>query len=69
MIDLEAARARRGRADGTEPWVRKDWLADHFAVSTRTIERWVRLGMPCRKFGVVLFQVGACERWLDQQAS
>lgn len=67
VVDLEAARARRGAAGGTEPWVRKDWLAEWFSVSPRSIERWVKRGMPHKKYGVILFQVGACERWLDEQ--
>lgn len=69
MGEVVQMRVARGRRQGEgEPWSRKAQVAEHFAVSTRTIERWVKLGMPSRPYGVVLFQLSKCEDWLAQQA-
>lgn len=68
VFDLQAARAARGRVEGTEPWVTTDRVAEHFSRSTRTIQRWVDRGMPSKKYGVRLFKLSWCERWLEEQA-
>ena len=66
LVDLADHRARRG---APEPWCRKAEVAEHFSVSTRTVERWQAGGLPFRKVSraLVLFRIGDCESWLDAQ--
>lgn len=66
IIDLDRARAQR-RGTSVAPWTRKRELAQHLGVSQRTIERWMKKGLPHRKFGCVLFQIPLCEAWLEEQ--
>lgn len=48
-----------------EPWLTKRQLADHFAVSPRSIERRMTAGLPFARFGrCPRFQRSATERWL-----
>ena len=64
VISIDAARQRRQAA--TEPPQTKAEVAAHFAVSTRTITRWMKQGMPYGKpfeGGSVRFNLGACEAW------
>lgn len=71
--DLEAYRARRAGRPLQEGWVRKSRIAEHFAVSERTIERWqdpkaMSPPMPKRRMsrGLVLYRVAECQAWHDQ---
>lgn len=66
LLDLDSARARRHHTS-IAPWTRKRELAEHLAVSERTLERWMKKGMPHRKVGCVLFQIPLCEAWLEEQ--
>jgi phage terminase Nu1 subunit (DNA packaging protein) len=59
------ARERDGRA--WEPWVDEPTIARHFgAVSTRTIRRWRKQGMPSRmNGGRRQYRISECEAWHD----
>lgn len=64
VLDLAAARARRGPR--LERRLRKAEVAAHFAVSERTITRWMGAGMPFEKpfeNGAVRFVLSECEAW------
>ena len=71
VLDLAAARERRlPRATPTQPRVTKDEVATHYGVSTRTITRWMRRGLPFEKpyeGGAVRFELGACEAWMRRR--
>jgi predicted DNA-binding transcriptional regulator AlpA len=58
-----------------ERWIKKSELADHLAVSERTIGRWMAEGMPHRKGhsrkktvrqDAVRFKLSECEAWLRE---
>lgn len=65
VIDLAAA--RRQRELSNEPWVKKEKVAEHFDVSTRTVYRWVVDGCPKKRLpgGTLRFQIGQMRSWLD----
>jgi hypothetical protein len=47
-----------------ERWVDERKVASHFGVSTRTIRRWRRAGMPSEKFrGARRYRLGDVQRW------
>ena len=61
---------RRGRAVAWEPWLGEAQVAGHYGVSTRTIRRWRRIGMPSRVFGGVRrYRLSDCEGWHEQRRS
>lgn len=51
---------------GREPWATKGQLAEHFQVCEKTVDRWVKAGMPSLsgRGRTVRFRVGDCEAWL-----
>lgn len=54
-------RARAGR----EPWVNAKRVAEHFQVSTRTVQRWKGRGAPFLPAGgSVRYKISALESWL-----
>lgn len=63
VIDFAAARRRRDLT--TEPWVKKEAVAAHFDISTRTVYRWVDQGCPIKRLrgGTLRFQIRAIELW------
>lgn len=64
LVDLAAERERRGA--GAVGLVTKVEVAAHFRVSPRTVERWMRRGMPFHKpfeGGLVRFSLRACDEW------
>lgn len=67
VIDLAAARRRREMSD--EPWVKKERVASHFDVSTRTVYRWVNDGCPVKRLrgGTLRFQIGPIADWLESR--
>lgn len=67
VFDFETARRRRDQS--AEPWVKKEAVAGHFDVSTRTVYRWVADGCPVKRLrgGTLRFQIGPISDWLDQQ--
>jgi hypothetical protein len=53
-----------------EPWWDEGMIARHYGVSTRTIRRWRRIGMPSRVFGGVRrYRLSDCEGWHEQRRS
>jgi hypothetical protein len=65
VIDLQRFRDRRQRAL-TEPWRDQRYIAAHFGVTTRTVQNWMRRGLPFSKpfpTGVPRFKVSLCEEW------
>lgn len=69
IIDFGAAKRRREAS--SEPWVKKEKVAAHFDVSTRTVYRWVEAGCPIKTLrgGTLRFQIGAISDWLDGQGN
>lgn len=71
VLDLAAARERRvPRATSGVPRVTKAEVAAHFAVSTRTITRWMDRGLPFEKpyeYGAVRFVIVECEAWMRRR--
>lgn len=64
LVPIEVARQRRGRRQ--ERLSTKGEIAAHFRVSERTVERWMRRGMPYEKpfaGGTVRFPPAACDDW------
>ncbi len=51
-------------------WISKETLRARLGLkSVRTIEKWMALGMPYRKFGrLVRFDYGEVLRWHDQRS-
>jgi phage terminase Nu1 subunit (DNA packaging protein) len=68
VIDFAAAKRRREQS--SEPWVKKERVAEHFDVSTRTVYRWVEAGCPIKRLrgGTLRFQIGVISDWLEQQS-
>lgn len=68
-VILDFERARRRRDLTTEPWVKKERVAEHFDISTRTVYRWVEAGCPIKRLrgGTLRFQIAAISAWLDEQ--
>jgi hypothetical protein len=63
VVQLEAFRARRPR-QVEEPWVSKQQIARHFAVTPTCIDNWCRAGMPFEYVGGRRrFKVSVCEAW------
>lgn len=72
MVSLAAFRQRRrAPAAADEPWVSKRKVAEHFGVSTRTIERWMDRGLPHDRpygdRGHVRFKLGLCDDWAQRR--
>lgn len=65
VLSFEAAQQRRAMA--SEPWVKKEAVAGHFSVSTRTVYRWVKAGCPVKRLrgGTLRFQLGPIGAWLE----
>jgi excisionase family DNA binding protein len=62
---------RREVSRDLEPWRSKAWIAVHFEVSTRTVERWVARGGPRETLhdgGLVRFRLSEVEGWLRADA-
>jgi hypothetical protein len=68
---FDLGEARRRREQSTEQWVKKERVAEHFDVSTRTVYRWVRAGCPIKTLpgGSLRFQLGPLRDWLDRTGS
>lgn len=63
VVQLAQVRANRGRVG---PLQTKAEIAAHFRVSARTVERWMKKGMPYRKpyeNGSVRFCLAECDAW------
>lgn len=63
---------------GAEPYVRKGDVAKHFNVHERTIERWVRAGMPAKRIRAgskadspttIRFRLSECIAWVEREAA
>lgn len=68
LVDLSVARERR--AVRTEARSTKTEIAGHFAVSVRTVSRWMNEGMPYDKpyeGGVPRFVLRECEAWYSRR--
>lgn len=65
----DLATARKRKAQGAEPWVKKERVAEFFDTSTRTVYRWVRAGCPVKILpgGTLRFQIGPLSDWLEAQ--
>lgn len=61
--------AKRRKEQSTEPWVRKEQVAEFFDTSTRTVYRWVKKGCPVKRLpgGTLRFQLGPMKDWLDSR--
>lgn len=72
VVVLEEFRSRR-RSVADEAWVSKRSVAEHFGVSTKTIERWMKRGLPYDKpyadRGLVRFKLSRCEAWFCGSAA
>jgi hypothetical protein len=65
IVSLDRVRQER---QGTEPWLSKTDLADHYSFSTRWVELRVRDGMPARRIGGRLrFRVSETDAWLEER--
>lgn len=67
VIDFQQARAKR-RARAEEAWVSKQDVARHRGVSTRTINRYMKRGLPfVKKFehSFPQFQLSAVDEWWE----
>lgn len=72
QIDVAAVLSlpRRAGSQAWEPWLAEGAIARHYDVSTRTIRRWRRLGMPSSVFGGVRrYRLADCEGWHEQRRS
>jgi hypothetical protein len=59
-----AADTPKPATPAAEPWATKTEVAAALHVSTKTIGRWVRLGMPCGgPAGAVRFKLSECAAW------
>lgn len=69
-VILDFERARRRRDLSAEPWVKKEKVAEHFDVSTRTVYRWVEAGCPIKRLrgGTLRFQIAAISMWLEGES-
>lgn len=69
LVDLAAVRA--GRVGVREPRLRKGEVAAALGVSERTVENWMRRGLPFEKplpNGSVRFVWSEVELWMGQRA-
>lgn len=69
VLDFAAAQERHERLRN-EPWVTKADIAKHFACTTRTMERWMNLGMPYSKpyeGGSVRLRKSECDEWFSRR--
>jgi excisionase family DNA binding protein len=58
---------RRLDGDRWEPWIDERALARYFGVSTRTVRRWRREGMPSRRVGGGRrYRISLADVWLDR---
>lgn len=49
-----------------EPWRSKQFIASHYGVTVRTVERWMLAGCPSRRVGGVRrFQLADVDAFLD----
>ena len=67
VIDFQQARSRR-LARASEPWIGKAEVAAHLGVSPRTVNRYMRAGMPYRRrfeHSFPRFQISAVEDWME----
>jgi predicted site-specific integrase-resolvase len=57
--------------EGSEPWRSKAWIAEHYAISVRTVERWLHAGCPSvlLRGGVRRLRLSHVERFLTEEAS
>jgi phage terminase Nu1 subunit (DNA packaging protein) len=63
--NVVAFRPRSGR----EPWVTAKRVAEHFEVSTRTVQRWKERGAPFLPAGgSVRYRISDLESWLQGTA-
>lgn len=48
------------------PWLTRRQVAEHFAVSPKTVQRWQREGLPFERWGsrLVRYRLDRVERWL-----
>src|SRR4051812_43528057 len=63
---LLSAESNRAASSGAarEAWVNERAVATYFSVSTRTVRRWRRAGMPSRLFnGARRYRISEVERW------
>lgn len=68
VVELAAVRERRGAQPAMKT---KREVAAHFRVSERTIERWMRAGLPHQKpfeNGAVRFRLRDCEDWFRRRS-
>lgn len=62
----------RARRAGTEPYVRLEAVAEHFAVSTRTAYRWnAQPGFPKEQLSsrMVRYRLSEVERWVRENCA
>lgn len=70
LATVLALPARAKAAAAREPWLGEDTIARHYGVSTRTIRRWRRIGMPSRVFGGVRrYRLSECEGWHERRSN
>jgi hypothetical protein len=61
---------RPREARSWDAWITEEAVAREYKVSTRTVRRWRRSGMPSRKFeGVRRYRLSECESWHEQRRS
>lgn len=68
VVELAAVRDRQAR--GLQRPQTKAEVAEHFAVSTRTISRWMERGLPFDKpfeGGSVRFDLRDCQDWFTRR--
>lgn len=68
VVDLGQARERR-LSRAAEPWVGKREVATHFGVSVRTVENYMKAGLPhTKRFqgSPVRFRLSVCDEWFQR---
>ena len=70
MAEYRARRPLRSVVREDETYLTKAELAARWRVSERTLERWMKAGLPYRKpfeRGAVSFPLHACELWSERR--
>jgi hypothetical protein len=65
-LEVIAERVADMVAQKPEPWLTKKELAEHWRCAPRTIDNYVKAGMPKGRHGTkLIFKASECEAWLD----
>lgn len=59
-------RSKQGVAEGIEPWLSVEEIAEHIGVSKDTIYNWIKKDMPSHKIGKLWkFKASQVDKWAE----